>query len=127
MKKFLVAVLICFLLGWNIGIMISNNMLKIENKNLREEIKLYKDKNGVKIFGNVKNVNQKNIWSLKCGGQNKCSDLKNIFPKTIPPNTCSVYLAKKSTNTCSMKKWGQTFVLMLLVEHCWHNKFILVT
>lgn len=66
MKRFLVAVLICFLLGWNIGIMISNEMLKVENKNLREEIKIYKDKNGVKIFGNVKNVNQKNIWSVKC-------------------------------------------------------------
>ena len=44
MKRFLVAVLICFLLGWNIGIMISNNMLKVENKDLREEIKIYKDK-----------------------------------------------------------------------------------
>lgn len=117
MKRFLVAVLICFLLGWNIGIMISNEMLKVENKNLREEIKIYKDKNGVKIFG-LRNVNQKNIWSLKCGGQNKCSYLKNNFPKTIPPNTCSVYLAKKSMNTCSMKKEGRTFVLMLLMEHC---------
>lgn len=38
MKRFLVIVLICFLLGWNIGIMISNEMLKVENKNLREEM-----------------------------------------------------------------------------------------
>ena len=81
MKKFLVAVLICFLLGWNIGIMISNNMLKIENKNLREEIKLYKDKNGVKIFGNVKNVNQKNIWSLKCKSK-KIFGVWNVVGKT---------------------------------------------
>ena len=43
MKRFLVVVLICFLLGWNIGIMISNEMLKVENKNLREEIKLYEE------------------------------------------------------------------------------------
>lgn len=130
MKRFLVAVLICFLLGWNIGIMISNNMLKIENQNLREEIKIYKDKNGVMWNANQKNiwsVIEKNIWSVKCGGQNKCSGLKNIFPKTTPPNTCSVYLAKKSTNTCSMKKRGRTFVLMLLVEHCLHNKLSLVT
>ena len=122
MKRFIVVVLICFLLGWNTGIMISNEMLKAENKNLREEIKIYKDK----IFGNVKNENQKNIWSViekniwsvKCGGQNKCSGLKNNFPKTIPPNTCSVYLVKNFANTCSMKKRGRTFVLMLLVEHC---------
>ena len=40
MKRFLVVVLICFLLGWNIGVMISNEMLKVENKNLREEIKI---------------------------------------------------------------------------------------
>ena len=64
MKRFIVVVLICFLLGWNTGIMISNEILKVENQNLREEIKIYKDKNGV----NVKNVNQKNIWSVKCGG-----------------------------------------------------------
>lgn len=71
MKRFLVIVLICFLLGWNIGIMISNEMLKVENKNLREEIKLYKGENGVKIFGNEKNIwsaIEKNIWSVKCGG-----------------------------------------------------------
>lgn len=55
MKRFLVAVLICFLLGWNIGIMISNEILKVENQNLREEIKIYKDENGV----NIKNANQK--------------------------------------------------------------------
>ena len=109
MKRFIVVVLICFLLGWNTGIMISNEILKVENQNLREEIKIYKDK----IFGNVKN-----IWSVKCGGQNKCSGLKNNFPKTIPPNTCSVYLVKNFANTCSMKKRGRTFVLMLLVEHC---------
>lgn len=121
MKRFIVVVLICFLLGWNTGIMISNEILKVENQNLREEIKLYKD-----IFGNVKNENQKNIWSViekniwsvKCGGQNKCSGLKNNFPKTIPPNTCSVYLVKIFANTCLMKKRGRTFVLMLLVEHC---------
>ena len=121
MKRFIVVVLICFLLGWNTGIMISNEILKVENQNLREEIKLYKD-----IFGNVKNENQKNIWSVKCGGQNKCSGLKNNFPKTIPPNTCSVYLVKIFANTCLMKKRGRTFVLMLLVEHCWHNEFIIV-
>ena len=44
MKKFIVVVLICFLLGWNTGIMISNEILKVENQNLREEIKLYEDK-----------------------------------------------------------------------------------
>ena len=114
MKRFIVIVLICFLLGWNTGIMISNEILKVENQNLREEIKIYKDKNGV----NIENVNQKNIWSLKCGGQNKCSGLKNIFPKTIPPNTCSVYLVKNFANTCLMKKQGRTSVSMLLVEHC---------
>lgn len=85
MKRFLVVVLICFLLG----IMISNEMLKVENKNLREEIKL-KNENQKNIWSLI----EKNIWSVKCGGQNKCSGLKNIFPKTIPPNTCLVYLVK---------------------------------
>ena len=63
MKRFLVVVLICFLLGWNTGVMISNEMLKVENKNLREEIKLYKGENGVKIFG-VRNMEMKKLFGV---------------------------------------------------------------
>lgn len=120
MKRFLVIVLICFLLGWNIGIMISNEMLKVENKNLREEIKLYKGENGVKIFGMKKifGVKLKNYLECEMWWAKQMFGSEKIFSQNYTPKHLFGLSGKKIGEHLFDEKMGRTFVWMLLVEHC---------